>query len=341
MIEIDGSTGEGGGQMLRTSLSLSMATGKPFRIHRLRANRKKPGLKRQHLTAVRAAAEISGAIVQGDELNSREVTFEPGPVTPGHYRFDIGSAGSTTLVLQTVLPVLMLAEEPSHLTLEGGTHNGMSPPLDFLEKSFLPLLGKMGPKVSLKLVRRGFYPVGGGHFEATIQPVDKLKPLTILEREKKPVCSAKAIVSQLPEHIGERELDVLNRRLPFGSWQRDVETDQTARGPGNVLLVQIEMGTVTEVFSALGEKGMPAERVAAGLARVCKPFLKANAPVGSHLADQLLVPLALGQGGKFRTLFPLSLHTTTNIEVIQKFLDVQIHQVEVDKETAEITVMPG
>ncbi|MCA9068770.1 MAG: RNA 3'-phosphate cyclase, partial [Planctomycetaceae bacterium] len=179
MIEIDGSTGEGGGQMLRTSLALSMATGKPFRIHRLRANRKKPGLKRQHLTAVRAAAEISGATVQGDELNSQEVHFEPGPVQPGHYRFDIGSAGSTTLVLQTVLPVLMLGTEPSHLTLEGGTHNGMSPPLDFLESAFLPLLAKMGPQVSLKLVRRGYYPAGGGHFEATIQPVEKLKPLTL------------------------------------------------------------------------------------------------------------------------------------------------------------------
>lgn len=341
MIEIDGSTGEGGGQMLRTSLSLSMATGKAFRIHRLRANRNKPGLKRQHLTAVRAAAEISGATVQGDELNSQEVEFDPGPVQAGHYRFDIGSAGSTTLVLQTVLPVLMLAEEPSHLTLEGGTHNGMSPPLDFLEFAFLPLLARMGPRVSLKLVRRGFYPVGGGHFEATIQPVQKLKPLTLLERDKKPACSAKAIVSQLPEHIGERELDVLNRRLSFSAWQRDVETDQSARGPGNALLVHVDMGNVTEVFTALGEKGVPAERVAASLARECKSFLKATAPVGPHLADQLLVPLALGQGGTFRTTSPLSLHTTTNADVIQKFLNVQIHQTELDNETTEITVEPA
>lgn len=151
MIEIDGSHGEGGGQMLRTSLSLSMATGQPFRIYNLRANRDKPGLKRQHLTAVRAAAEVSDAKVQGDELGSREVLFEPGPVKPGHYRFDIGTAGSTALVFQTLLPVLMIGQEPSHLTLIGGTHNTKAPPLDYLELSFLPLLERMGPKVSIDL----------------------------------------------------------------------------------------------------------------------------------------------------------------------------------------------
>lgn len=340
MIEIDGSQGEGGGQMLRTSLTLSMATGQPFRIFHLRANRKKPGLKRQHLTAVRAAAEISGANVQGDSLESREVVFEPGPVTSGHYRFDIGTAGSTTLVFQTLLPVLMTASESSHLTLEGGTHNGMSPPLDFLETAFLPLLETMGPRVSLKLVRRGFYPVGGGRFEAMIQPANPLKPLTILKRDKKPTLSAKAIVSKLPEHIGRRELDVLNSRLDFGRWQREVEVDQTARGPGNFVMVKIATGGVTELFSALGEKGVPAERVAAGLARECKAFLKSAAPVGPHLADQLLVPLALGPGGQFRTPAPLTSHTTTNADVIRKFLHVKIEPAEVDDETIEITVEP-
>ena len=272
MIEIDGSLGEGGGQMLRTSLSLSMATGQPFRIYNLRANRKKPGLKRQHLTAVRAAKEVSTATVQGDELGSREVVFEPGPVTGGNYAFHIGTAGSTTLVFQTVLPVLMMAGEPSTLTLEGGTHNGMSPPWDFLETAFLPLLEKMGPNVSLRLVRRGFYPAGGGLFEAHIQPAEVLKALTLLERKKKPTCSAQAIVSKLPEHIAERELDVLSRRLNFGGWQRDIEVDETSHGPGNMVLVKIAMGTVTELFSALGEKGVSAERVAAGWPGNANPF---------------------------------------------------------------------
>ncbi len=341
MIEIDGSHGEGGGQMLRTSLALSMATGKPFRMFNLRANRKKPGLKRQHLTCVRAAAEISGAEATGDQLESREVTFEPGPVSPGHYRFDIGTAGSTMLVLQTVLPVLMTAAEPSHLTLEGGTHNTMAPPFDFLQSTFLPLLEKLGPKVSLKLLRRGFYPVGGGLVEATIQPVERLGSLTLLERHQKPKCSAKAIVSQLPEHIAERELDVLSRRLPFGNWQREIETDTTARGPGNIVMVAIDAGSVTELFSALGEKGVPAEKVAAGLVRECKAYLKTTAPVGPHLADQLLIPLALGQGGRYRTGSPITLHTTTNAEVIRKFLDVEITCIDIDDLTTEIDIRPG
>ena len=340
MIEIDGSHGEGGGQMLRTSLALSMATGKPFRIFNLRANRKKPGLKRQHLTCVRAAAEISGAAARGDQLESREVVFEPGPVMPGHYRFDIGTAGSTMLVLQTVLPVLMTAAEPSHLTLEGGTHNTMAPPFDFLETTFLPLLEKLGPKVSLKLIRRGFYPVGGGRVEATIQPVQKLGSLTILERNQKPKCAAKAIVSQLPEHIAERELDILSRRLPFGNWQREIEVDTTARGPGNIVMVTIETGSVTELFSALGEKLVPAEQVAAGLVRECKAFLKSTAPVGPHLADQLLLPLALGRGGQYRCPSPVTLHTITNAEVIRKFLEVEISFTEIDNLTTKIAVRP-
>ena len=340
MIEIDGSHGEGGGQMLRTSLALSMATGKPFRIFNLRANRKKPGLKRQHLTCVRAAAEISGATVAGDQLESREVVFEPGPVKSGHYRFDIGTAGSTMLVFQTVLPVLLTAAEPSHLTLEGGTHNTMAPPFDFLQTTFLPLIEQLGPRVSLKLLRRGFYPVGGGLVEATIQPAEKLGSLMILEREQKPKCSAKTIVSQLPEHIAERELDVVSRRLPFGNWQREIEDDTTARGPGNVVMVTIQTGSVTELFSALGEKGVPAERVAAGLVRECKAFLKSAAPVGPHLADQLLVPLALGQGGRYRTAAPLTRHTTTNAEVIRRFLDVEIIFTVIDDLTTEIEVRP-
>jgi RNA 3'-terminal phosphate cyclase (ATP) len=190
----------------------------------------------------------------------------------------------------------------------------------------------------LKLLRRGFYPVGGGQFEAMIQPAEKLGPLTILERDTKPKCTATAIISQLPEHIAERELDVLCRKLPFGAWQRNIEVDKTARCPGNMLLVRMQMGNVTELFSALGEKGISAERVASGLARECKAFLKSTAPVGSYLSDQLMVPLALGAGGRYRTPSPLSLHAITNAEVIQKFLDVEITFIDMDDETSEITI---
>lgn len=164
LITIDGSIGEGGGQILRTALGLSMVTGQAFRIEKIRAGREKPGLLRQHLTAVNAAVAISGASVEGNVIGSRELLFLPGSTAAREYAFSIGSAGSMTLVLQTVLPALLTADAPSKLTLEGGTHNPFAPPIDFLEKAFLPLVGRMGPRVSVSLERAGFYPAGAGEW---------------------------------------------------------------------------------------------------------------------------------------------------------------------------------
>ena len=176
MVAIDGSFGEGGGQILRSSLALAMVTGTPFRIENIRANRDNPGLARQHLTAVESAAALCGACVEGAELRSRQLTFTPGRVTPGDYAFSVGSAGSTTLVLQTVLPALLIGSQPSTLTLEGGTHNPFAPPLDFLEKAFIPVINRMGPKIDVALERPGFAPRGGGRFIVTIEPALKLAP---------------------------------------------------------------------------------------------------------------------------------------------------------------------
>ena len=162
MIEIDGSFGEGGGQIIRSSLALSAVTGRPFHIANIRAGRKKPGLKLQHVTAVKAATRICNARTEGAELQASEITFEPQPIVGGHYDFKISTAGSVTLVAQTVLPALMLAEQPSTLTFEGGTHNPWAPPFDFLQRSFLPQLNKFGPRVNVKLERPGFFPNGGG-----------------------------------------------------------------------------------------------------------------------------------------------------------------------------------
>jgi RNA 3'-terminal phosphate cyclase (ATP) len=170
MIELDGSVGEGGGQILRTSLALSMCTGQPVTLNNIRAKRAKPGLMRQHLTCVDAAREVSGAQVQGAELGSQSLAFEPGRVRAGDYRFNVGTAGSCTLVLQTVWPALLLAGERSTLTLQGGTHNPMAPPFHFLERSFAPLVRRLGAGVSLTLRRHGFYPAGGGEMQATVEP---------------------------------------------------------------------------------------------------------------------------------------------------------------------------
>ncbi|HZL36037.1 MAG TPA: RNA 3'-terminal phosphate cyclase [Tepidisphaeraceae bacterium] len=198
LILIDGSQGEGGGQILRSALALSMLTGKPFRIENIRANRNKPGLMRQHLTAVNAAAAVCSANVSGAAIGSRELAFEPGAVRAGEYTFSVGSAGSTTLVLQTVLPPLLVAAGRSTLALEGGTHNIHAPPVDFLEYAFLPLVNRMGPRVSVTLERAGFYPAGGGRILAAIEPAEKLSPISILERGEIHHRMAKAICAGLP-----------------------------------------------------------------------------------------------------------------------------------------------
>jgi len=328
MLTIDGSQGEGGGQILRTTLALALVTGTPVRLKRIRAGRQKPGLLRQHLTAVRAAAEVCGATVGDDRLGSCELEFKPGQVQPGDYAFHIGSAGSTTLVLQTVLPPLMLATERSTIVLTGGTHNPHAPPVDFLDLAFLPLINRMGPKVTVSLKRPGFYPAGGGRIEVSIEPVGKLLPIELVERGliRRRLC--RAFLAGLPAHIAERELATVGRLLDWPqeclrtcTWEGDV--GQRNKGQGNTVTVEVESDRVTEVFTGFGQRGVPAEAVAETAAIEARHYLEAGAPVGEHLADQLLLPLALARGGAFVTM-RLTSHATTNIDVIRNFLDVKI-----------------
>jgi RNA 3'-terminal phosphate cyclase (ATP) len=220
MIEIDGSFGEGGGQILRTAISLSMVTGRAVRIDRIRANRPRPGLMHQHLTAVKAAQEVCGAEVAGAALGSTELQFTPGEVSHGHYTFSIGTAGSTTLVLQTILPALMTADEATTVTLEGGTHNIHAPSIDFLQRAFLPLLARMGPIVEVELERHGFYPAGGGRVSATITPCPQVKPLNLVERGEVTHRRAVAVVANLPGSIAQRELAVVGEKLGVRSSSR-------------------------------------------------------------------------------------------------------------------------
>ena len=328
MITIDGSRGEGGGQIIRTSLALSLITGKPFRIYNVRARRERPGLQRQHLTAVRAAATVGGARVEGAGVGATEFTFRPGQVAPGDYMFPIGTAGSTMLVFQTILPPLMIASAPSTLVFEGGTHNVHAPPYEFIVKTFLPLVGRMGPRVTPTLERYGFYPPGGGRVYVTIEPAagGLLTPLHLPARGEITARRARALVVKLPPTVGERELSVITEQLGWGEREGDelrVETSGNALSPGNVLTLEIESAHLTEVFSGIGERGVRAETVAERAAAEARAYLDAGAPVGEHLADQLLIPLALAGGGSYTTGRP-SLHTTTNIEVIKLFLDVRI-----------------
>ena len=322
MLTNDGDMGEGGGQILRTSLSLSLCQQRPFRIVNIRARRKKPGLRRQHLVAVQAASAIGRAQVEGAELGSGELTFIPRTLQPGDYRFDIGTAGSTTLVLQAVLPTLITASQPSHLIFEGGTHNPMAPPFDFLQQAFLPLLRRMGARVSARLERAGFYPVGGGILQVDIQPVAQLQALSLPERGRLLGVEAVAVLANLPGHIAERELTVLRQELALEQSQLHTRYLQ-AKGAGNALFVVVKSEHVTEVFTSFGQRGVRAESVAGRLVPQVQRYLRAEVAVGQHLADQLLLPLALARGGEFLTLSP-DPHTPTNIAVLQRFMDIQV-----------------
>jgi RNA 3'-terminal phosphate cyclase (ATP) len=333
MLELDGSEGEGGGQILRSSLALSMVTGTPVRIRNVRARRPKPGLMRQHLVAVQAAARISGARVTGAEIGSATLTFVPGEVTPGEHELSVGSAGSTTLVLQTVLPALLCAPQPSLLVLEGGTHNPMAPPFEFLDRTYLPLVNRMGPRVQAELDRPGFYPAGGGRIVVSVEPAPRLSGIELLERGEVRRRQATALVSRLPRHIAEREMAEVARLADWDSLEvREVETP----GPGNAVLLSVESDALTEVFVGFGQRGVPAEQVAGGAVREMQRYLEAEVPVGEHLADQLLLLLALAGSGAFATL-PLSGHATTQIDLIPRFLEVGI-QAEGDGDRALVRV---
>jgi RNA 3'-terminal phosphate cyclase (ATP) len=318
MITIDGSQGEGGGQILRTALALAGVTGTPLRIENIRARRPKPGLSRQHLVAAQAAARVCNGRLEGDELGSRELAFFPQAPCAGTYSFAIGSAGSTTLVLQTVLPILLFAESASQVSISGGTHNGMAPPVEFLQESLLPLLQRIGISASVVTERHGFYPAGGGAIRAAIQPGPATAPLELLERGKAAGRQVEVLLSNLPTHVASREAETLKHKLHWSAGEISVRAVD-ADGPGNALIARLRYAQVTTVISAFGELRTPAEQVAAACAKQIRRQLEAAVPVCEHLCDQLLLPLALGSGGSFRTLRP-SAHATTNAAVISAFL---------------------
>lgn len=322
-ITLDGSAGEGGGQVLRTSLALSLLTATPFRIENIRAKRKQPGLLRQHLTAVHAGAEVGQASVEGAELGSAALTFVPKTLRGGDYAFSIGTAGSTMLVLQTILVPLALAAEPSTIELEGGTHNPAAPPYDFMEHAYLPLLRRMGASIELELVRPGFFPAGGGQVRVHIEPARRLGRLELESRGALTVRRVRAVVANLSYEIAQREVQTAGKELGWPAECLQAQTLTGSPGPGNAVSVIVGSEHVTDVFTAFGARGVRAEDVARDAARQARRYLDSEAAAGEHLADQLLLPMAVGDGGVFTTT-PLSGHTTTNVEVIRMFVDREI-----------------
>lgn len=324
---------------MRTSLALSLITGKAFRIDNVRAGRKNPGMQKQHLVCITSAAEIGAADVNGAAIGSRQFTFRPGPVTPGKYYFRIGTAGSTGLVMQTVLPPLMSRPGDSSVTIEGGTHNPWAPPYDFIEQTFIPLINSMGPVITADLHRLGFYPTGGGEVTYHIKSAE-LSPFHFDADEPINKITSRVCVVNLPRSIAEREAAVLLRRLPMlgtGANSIQIEEVSNCRGQGNYIAIHVNRGPIVETITAIGGKGIRAEEVADSAANETEKYLNNGAPVGEHLADQLLIPLALAGGGSYVT-GELTEHTRTNITVIKKFLDVEIRSEDMGSNRTKIIV---
>jgi RNA 3'-phosphate cyclase len=326
MIEIDGSFGEGGGQILRSSLALALLTGKPFHLRNVRANRKpKPGLRPQHLMSVRAAAKIGSAKTRGDSLGSSDLTFEPGPVVPGNYRFAIGTAGATGLVLHTIyLPLAWRAAGPSEVVLEGGTHVTKAPNYHFNAVTWRAYLEKLGLRIRLEMTRPGFYPRGGGQVIAHIQPCPRLHGLTLTTCPPLTEATGFSAAAGLPEHVAKRQARRAAERLKRVGIAAKIEEQAWEGGPGSVLGLTFDQAPVPASFYGLGERGKPSETVADEAADEAIAFAESGAPVDEHSADQLVLPLAFANGPSEYRVARVTRHLTTNIAVVRMFLDREI-----------------
>jgi RNA 3'-terminal phosphate cyclase (ATP) len=325
MIEIDGSHGEGGGQILRTSLAIAALLGQEIEIVNIRANRRKPGLRPQHLCACRAAAAITGGTLQGAELGSSRLRFCPGLTRAGSYRFDVSeaapSAGSTGMIFQTVLPPLAFAEKSSRLTLLGGTHTPWSPPVHYLGEVFLPALSSMGLRADIDLQRWGWYPRGGGAVQARVEPVSSLAGCDFTRRGPLLSVEGLSVVARLPLSIAERQGRRAVERLRGEGISAAVEVAEVpSRGPGTFIMLVARFQNIVVGFSALGKRGWPAEAVADEAVDALLTHLRSPGAVDPHLADQLVLYMALARGPSLMTTSSISAHLLTNLWVVERFV---------------------
>ncbi|MFQ5988694.1 MAG: RNA 3'-terminal phosphate cyclase [Candidatus Methylomirabilales bacterium] len=320
MLTIDGSYGEGGGQILRTALALGAVLERPVLIEKIRAGRRNPGLQAQHLAGVRALAEIAAADVEGATVGSVSLRFAPSRIAAGEYRWDVGTAGAISLVLQTILIPLALAPASSRISISGGTHVPWSPPFPYIEQVLLPVLGGMGLRASLTLKRWGFYPKGGGVVEGQVQP-SSLHPLTLTGRGGPVEIVGLSAVAGVPVSVAERQRDrALSRLRPLDIPCRIEICQVEARNPGTILflLVQCEGGRAG--FSSLGERGKPAERVADEACDQVFTYLQGFGVADQHLADQLLLAMAIAPGSSSLATTTVTEHLLTNRWIIEQFL---------------------
>ncbi|ACK70258.1 RNA 3'-phosphate cyclase [Gloeothece citriformis PCC 7424] len=346
MLDIDGSWGEGGGQILRTTLSLSAITGQPIRLYQIRAGRQKPGLSAQHLTCVRAAATICNAEVRGDKLRSTLLEFIPTrPPQAGHYTFDVmdaqegGSAGAVTLILQTILLPLAIASEESTVILKGGTHVAWSPPISYIEQVYLPLLSKLGLQTELHLQAWGWYPQGGGEVHLHIKGNCQLQGVELLERGALKQVKGLAVVTELPSHIPQRmamRCEKLLQQAHVKGYVQPLRAKGVAPGAGVFLTSEYEH--ICAGFAALGRRGLPAESVAQNAVEQLLSFHQQDAPVEEFLGDQLLLPMILAQSPSQYRVAHISEHLKTNVQTISQF---GLAQIDLNLEDRLVFVKPG
>ena len=361
---IDGSKGEGGGQILRTSLTLSCITGKSLHIENIRAARRNPGLAKQHLSCVQAACQICNGRCEGATQRSKVLDFQPGPVRSGDFNFDIGSAGSATLVIQTVLPALFLADRPSTITVTGGTHNPWAPPFDFLCETFLPAIAAGGFQGNCKLIKHGFFPAGGGKITFDVQPwqksasgghqIIKLCEPSLVRNSttgdmiqkgkisngasKEFQINARIYTAKLPAHIARRQEQLL---LQSGLNIENIQHIEVidSDGPGNCVMIRFCSSSRTTLFTAFGMRRKPSQEVVNEVVNLAKDYLASGAAIDRFLADQILIYMAISKAGSYTTN-ELSSHLLTNMEIIKKFLSVNF-RIEQQKGVYRVSYRPA
>jgi len=324
MIEIDGSYGEGGGQILRTSIALSSLTFKPVRIYNIRKKRSNPGLRPQHFMGIKVAAEFCDAKVKGLEIGSTEIEFVPGRrKIPEFKEIDIGTAGSIGLLLQTILPLLLFAEQPVKLRIKGGTAGLGAPPIDYVKYVKIPLLRKMGCEIEMKVVRHGFYPKGGGIVEIFVKPVERLKPLELMERGDLRIIRGISVVGSLPSHIAERQARAAEEMLKEFPIEIKRKVEDTF-SPGTCITLWAECENSVLGGDALGKKGKPAEEVGREAANSLLEAIRSGAALDKHMADQILLYLSLAKGKSRVSVEGITQHCLTNAHVIRKILGIEV-----------------
>ena len=335
-IQIDGRYGEGGGQILRTALTLSAILKVPVHVGHIRGNRRKPGLRPQHLVAARALATVTGAKVEGAKIDSNELLFEPGEIRGGNYYFHIGTAGSTGLVIQTLIPVLLFGKIPSQIHITGGTHVPWSPSFHYLKAVFLPALKKMGAEVSFEIDKWGGYPKGGGKIKALIRDTRGLKPVHLSNRGKLLNLHILSAVSNLPLSIGERQRDQALKRVEYLGIQPDSSIENApSPGQGTLLFLAAQFEGSIGGFTSLGKKGKRAEEVADDACSQVIKFLDSKGVIDIHLADQLVPYMALAGGRSTLITESITEHLLTNIWVVEQFFPLKF---DIEKETGKIGV---